>query len=270
MSVNVRGDTPTMIQPLAKHAGALQDLLGRCHESNPPQMRAAYRDHNRSVGISKASLAFFIFVAVYLSGADGSLLAASTPGPQLSWEPPALMTPEVLPNPNGSDDMIAALRIGDTNVTLEKTPLASLQSLFGGTIGHRGDAGDSLSWLCLGGSNSGKSWVLWLESGEIDGDTVGGFRWEAINPGTQLDHRCGQVRAPTGVELPLPLQPGTSQSDLLRTLGAPAARKEGRLLFIHEHEMSLNSESYTATNSISVLLRKGSVWAIEVWKSTVS
>jgi hypothetical protein len=219
-------------------------------------------------------LLFVIFIVCALAFsllAGRSLFAVQASDALVSWRPPKPITPASLPKPLSSDDLMSELRVGDMNVVLEKTPLTSVQSRFGGTIGQHGDAGDYLSWLCLSGANAGKRWILWLESAEIDGGTIGGFRWQALTSTAQVDRRCGHVKdSRGGVELQRPFEPGTSESELLQTLGQPANKQGDRLLFVHEHQVQVNDQSFTATNTISILLHQGAVWAIEVWKSTVS
>lgn len=64
---------------------------------------------------------------------------------------------------------IKDLKAGDMVVTPESTTLGALAAKFGGAIQHRGDAGDSIYWLCY--LVPGKTTiVLTFASGEIGGD----------------------------------------------------------------------------------------------------
>jgi hypothetical protein len=167
--------------------------------------------------------------------------------------------------------MIAGLRVSGQTIVLEDTDLAAVQRHTGGTIGHWGDASDSLSWLCLHGTGPQGDWVLWLMSGEIDGGTVGGFRWQHVERQAQFDTRCQTLpEGRGGVELPVALQLGVTEARVRRIFGEPSAKLGNALLYLHEHELTAHNEPYTAMNTLAVHLRGGVMWAIEVRKSTIS
>jgi hypothetical protein len=94
--------------------------------------------------------------------------------PQTVWRPPPLgrTSKSVATVPR---ELIDRLQVGKFPVILAKTPLAQVQAELGGTVGHVGDASESLSWVCLQGADQRSRWILWLESAEIDEDLVGGF-----------------------------------------------------------------------------------------------
>jgi hypothetical protein len=166
-------------------------------------------------------------------------------------------------------EIITGLRVSGIGIALEGSELAAVKTRAGGTIGHRGDAATALSWLCFHGINPEGDWVLWLMSGEMDGDSVGGFRWQSIGHATEVDRRCQTLpEGQGGVELPVPLRLGMGEAGVLDTLGHPTNRLGNTLLYLHEHEGKIRNEPYTAMNTVAVLLRGGVVWAIEVWKST--
>jgi len=161
------------------------------------------------------------------------------------------------------------VRVSDATVVLEKTKLIDMGAHFKAAIGRRGDAGDYLEWLCLSGADNKRGWVLWLTSGEIDAGAVGGFQWQRIPSGAQVDKRCRKL-PDSVVELPHALRLGMSHGDLLRILGQPTRRQGERLLYVHEEEQVIRNEPYSETNTLVVRFRKGVVWAIGVSKSTVS
>lgn len=97
--------------------------------------------------------------------------------PQFIWK----FDHHALPKGTVPKEMIASLRLSGVTITLEgESELEALPARFGGEIGSQGDAADSLGWLCLHGSDAVGPWVLWLESGEIDGPYVGGFQWRRV------------------------------------------------------------------------------------------
>jgi hypothetical protein len=163
------------------------------------------------------------------------------------------------------------LQLPGLRIFLDSTQLTAVQRRLGGTIGSRGDAGDALHWLCFHGTDGKGGWLLWLESGEINGGAVGGFRWQRAGRTARFDARCRALPdGRRGVELPITLQLGIGEAGALHTLGSPTKRLGGTLLYLHEHEETIHGEPYTATNTLAVLLRGGVVWAIEAWKSTSS
>src|SRR5205823_2702225 len=137
--------------------------------------------------------------------------------------------------------------------------------------GHSGDAGNYLEWLCLHGTDGTGQWVLWLEGGEIHGGTVGGFQWRSVSATAGFDKRCSLLSKANGeITLPVSLRLGTTESEVLRTLGKPTLRQGDKLLFVHEHNETIQGEPYTSTNALSIIIRHGVVWAMETWKTTAS
>lgn len=167
-------------------------------------------------------------------------------------------------------EIITVLRVGNMPVTLGQTMIDDVQKALGGIVGHQGDASESLKWICFqGGTQSGGNWVLWLESGEVDGGTVGGFQLRILSDQTTADKRC-KVLDKSSIDLPFPVQLGSSERDLLKHLGSPTMRRDGKLFFMHQHEEMIRGELYDSVNTLTVLIRDGSVAAIEVWKTTTS
>jgi len=129
---------------------------------------------------------------------------------------------DVLPKATVPKLMITKLRVSDLTIVLEQTELEAVQAHFGGEIGSEGDASKSLGWLCLHGSDAVGRWVLWLESGEIDGPTVGGFQWRRVPDAVQFDERCRRLPdASSNVEMPIELRLGATGTKVLQILGQP-------------------------------------------------
>jgi len=166
--------------------------------------------------------------------------------------------------------IVSRLEVSGQRVVLEETELTAMQKRFGGAIGHRGDAGDALSWLCFCGSDDKGDWVLWLMSSEIDGGRVGGFRWQRVDRMAQLASCPRLSGGKAGVDLPISLRLGMSTSDALLILGKPSERLGQQLFYLHEHERKIHDQPFTAMNTLFIQIREGVVWAIEVWKSTTS
>jgi hypothetical protein len=187
------------------------------------------------------------------------------------WEPPSIVEFPSSVKPTVVREMITSLKVSGLRIVLEDTKLKAAEKRLGGTIGHRGDAGDSLDWLCLHGTGARGDWVLWLMSGEIDAGSVGGVRWQRVGRVAKIDAKCQMLaEGRRDVELPAALRLGIGEAAVLHALGEPSKRLDNALLYLHEREKTIHNQPYTATNTIAILLRGGAVWAIEVWKSTTS
>jgi len=186
------------------------------------------------------------------------------------WEPTLLEdATDEIPKGTVSKEIVGQLQLSGLRIVLEETKMSDVAAKLGGTIGQRGDAADYLEWLCYEVPTSEGRSVLWLLSGEIDGETVGGFQWLSIAASRELDQRC-QILPRGAVEIPLAIRPGIAEAALRSVLGKPTRQKGQRIEYVHEKELEIRKEPFTVTNTLSVLLRNSVVYCIEVWKSTVS
>jgi hypothetical protein len=165
-------------------------------------------------------------------------------------------------------ELVSSLRVSESVITLEKTRLRNVQKQLGGTIGGQGDASEYLQWLCLSGTDKDQRWVLWLESGEIDGGMVGEFQLRRIAVDAKLDSRCQVLKEGSGVVLPFSLRLGMAEEDVLNALGRPTARRRDSLFYRHYHEGVIRNQPYESGNEVTVVVQDGVVWALQVWKST--
>lgn len=185
------------------------------------------------------------------------------------WSPPRVQWPEVEFPSTVPKEMIGKLRIANFPVILEKTYLEAARKRFGGMIGYRGDGGDSESWLCLRGSDADGPWILWLTGGELDGPAISGFQWRRLPSNEAPDRRCGLIPPDIGgIELPLALHPGMTESEMRKALGKPSFVSGKTLIYRHEHQETIHNLPYLSDNSIAIVLRDGAVLAIGVSKST--
>ena len=184
------------------------------------------------------------------------------------WEPPTRAISITSSRPTVAKEMVASLRIATVPIVLEKTTLTEIRAQLGGKIGQRGDAGEFLQWLCYTGSNTGSHWILWLESSEIEGGTVGGLELSRMSSAEKADERCSQLPNGAGVELPNALHLGMNANDLQASLGKPTTTHGETLIFTHEQQETIHGESYTSSNTVTFILRGTAVWTINVWKLT--
>ncbi len=216
-----------------------------------------------------------VIAVLCLATCAGFAQTVGRSGELVIWEPSSVPSfllkidpypPATVPKP-----MITSLDISNFQIMLEDTELKATRARFGGGIGQKGDAGEYAAWLCLQGGDEAGPWVLWLESGEIDGPYVGGFQWRRVPVDAQFDPRCqapgkadSEIRVPTGLRL------GMTEAKVLKILGKPTLRKGDTLVYEHEHNEIIRNEPYTSVNSVIVVLRRGVVLAIYVDKTTSS
>ncbi len=185
--------------------------------------------------------------------------------------PPSIESPIVRFAPTVAKEMVKGLNIANWPIDLEKTDLIAAEEHFGGTIGSRGDAGDALAWLCLYRHDTGGSWVLWLESSEIDGATIGGFQWQQLDDDSVAEGRCQRVKGENvSFNPPRALRLGMKEAEVVKELGQPSMRKGETAVYEHEHNITIHSEPYSVTNIVTITYQNGRVWAVAVTHSTVS
>jgi hypothetical protein len=191
------------------------------------------------------------------------------------WEPPNLWPEAAVSEPTGSRDFMRKLRIGSYTVVLEDTPLRDVSSRFGAAIGRRGDAGEGLEWVCLQGHDPQGRWVLWLESGEVHGPTVGGVLLERLATDVHVDDRCTRLQG-IPLSLPVPVSLGMSKPAVLHSLGQPTADADETLVYSSCHAINLSTEGrrepqpFDLCSSLLVAFKGGVVHAFQVWRTTTS
>lgn len=184
------------------------------------------------------------------------------------WQPPVIQSPLSLP-PSILREMVTTIRLSKILVVLKETKMTQVQKRLSGSFGKRGDAGESLQWLCYYGSDADGRWALWLESSETAAGTVDGFILQRLDSHARMDGRCGNLQT-GGVELPIALKLGTTENGARKILGPPTLKFRGTLVFRHEHTGTFHNQPYTASNTVYLVFRRGVVWAIRVDKDTTS
>ncbi len=184
------------------------------------------------------------------------------------WQPPVIQAPIPLP-PSTLKEMVTTLRVSKILVVLEETKMADVKKRLGGSFGRRGDAASYVEWLCYYGANADGRWVLWLESSETVAGTVDGFILQRLDSDARMDGRCGNLQA-GGVELPIALKLGITETRARKILGPPTLKFRGTLVFHHEHTEIFHNQPHTASNTVYLVLRRGVVWAIRADKDTTS
>jgi hypothetical protein len=191
-----------------------------------------------------------------------------------SWEPPVMWTESSLPEPSGERDFVSRLNLGSLQVVLEQTMLADVSRRFGAPVGHRGDAGESVSWVCLLGQDEEGPWAVWLESGEIHGGAIGAFLLKRRAPAERFDSRCVELAAP--VAIPLPIRLDMSRTEVVRLLGQPLAKSGRTEVYSGCQRVKLQptgaheAQDFDLCSSLYVRFKGELVEAFAVWRTTTS
>lgn len=124
--------------------------------------------------------------------------------------------------------------LGSLHVRFEETTLEDVRRQIGvGSIVHRGDAGDSLSWLCYTIPDGKQSVRLWMTSGELQGNKyVGGITAEVSAAGTQPVASCPLL--PAGfrqIALDQSLWIGAPDAHVRAVFGKPSHEAQGWRMF---------------------------------------
>lgn len=220
-----------------------------------------WRGSRPGIPVRALRLAIYVWLMVALTCA-GQTRQSSSP----IWHPSNIPWVDNIPA-TVSRKMITSLSVAGVPIRLTETSLEDAQRHLGGVAGHSGDAAEYLQWLCLRGRDAGGPWVLWLQSFEVDGPTIGGFQWERVPAGAKFDRRCHAL--PTGttsLRLPLPLRLGMTDAEVRRVLGDPSIRVGPTSFYLYEHDLGLDRMSYTADNSVAMVYHRGKLKAIAaIW-----
>jgi hypothetical protein len=207
------------------------------------------------------------------------LMLANTAQGQSLWQPPALtpgrdQQPQVT-HAESSAILITSINVAGYPVALERTPLQDAHVYLGGVVGHHGDAGGSLTWLCyLQPDRRPPTWILWLEQrGDLyNPSVVSGFQWQTLPARSVPDARCKSL-PPTGkVSLPVPIRLGQSRAAIVHLLGAPTAEYPQALVYSASRQKKIfgtsGAHTFTEIETIAVNFDHGKVAAINVYKAT--
>lgn len=121
----------------------------------------------------------------------------------------------------------------------EETPLGTVrEAVGGGTIQHRGDAGDSVYWLCYRRAQH-RLWVM--SSGEMGGPDhrVTEIVEELTEKDTETPADCGIIPekfAPLVIDGKLHL--GMSRAEVVTALGPPSTSETAQMVYSHAGKLA--------------------------------
>jgi hypothetical protein len=110
-------------------------------------------------------------------------------------------------------------------------------------------------------------------SGEIHGDTVGGFLLRELPQEAAVDPRC--VSMDSSLTLPGPVHIKMSREAFLKTFGVPTADRGDMIFYLHGHQGATLPDSsvdpdFVTYSSLSAVFSSGRLSAIEVWRATTN
>ena len=157
--------------------------------------------------------------------------------------------------------------MGSLVIQLESTQLSDVLSKIGtGEIQHRGDAAESVYWLCYSVPSSANTARLWLMSGEMDGGAVGSIALRLTSSDETATPSCPELpQAYRSVKLGNNISLQNRASDLRRIFGKPSLAANGWLHFDSERDVLLRGEKYTELGGLSVRVIKDRI--VELWVS---
>lgn len=93
-----------------------------------------------------------MLIALSIAVAQQTSRPAELPAP--TWAPPSIEQPSVSPPPTVPKTIVTRISVAGSPITLEHTLLGNVGKQLGVVAGHRGDAGESIEWLCFYGKDA--------------------------------------------------------------------------------------------------------------------
>ena len=122
------------------------------------------------------------------------------------------------------------ITLGELRITLEQTELKQVQQTLGGKIDHKGDAADSLYWLCY--TLPGMNQRLWLASDEMGAGSINHIYAVAGTQPASQSCPAPKIAVKQAPALDNGLWLGASQKQVNSLLGKPTLRKGRWLTFL--------------------------------------
>ena len=138
--------------------------------------------------------------------------------------PPPKYPLKKIPAPTLSSPPVSSLTMGKFVIKLETTSLENvLKSIKAGKIAQRGDASESLEWICYSMTDQYNPVRLWLLSGEIDDGNVGAVVIRSMSTKDKASKKCPELpESFKPVKLDRKIWIHTSESDAREILGKPS------------------------------------------------
>ena len=193
-------------------------------------------------------------------------LSVGSASAQTIWEPLPFQNGQF--KANGSADILPSLEVAGVPVILEETPFYNVQARLGGVFAQKGDAGNTVKWLCYYQLDSPVQWVIWLLGGELDDNKVMGFRWQNLPRSAVPDRRCAALPASGTIVLHAPIAIGQTASQAIAALGMPSGSRGNLLYYDHARTFIRDKLPWTTISTAVVSVRADRVETVEVWRVT--
>jgi len=165
--------------------------------------------------------------------------------------------------------LVKDIQLGSLRIVMEKTRLTELARRFPETeIHHRGDAGDSLTWVCYTVRGSSGSFHIWLDSGELEGgDAIDGV---VVSPATGAPRpECPGVNIGKGpVALDGGVWLGATISAVRGRLGRPSRVYQSMLYYDFRLPLHDDSRDCSIGGGLSLEIEGGIVSRLWADKTT--
>jgi hypothetical protein len=185
------------------------------------------------------------------------------------WEPPKWDFPQDA-KATVPKEIVSKLRVSNVVITLEDTRLDKVEQLLGGTAGAKGNAGDSMQWLCFHGTDGAGQWVLWLESKEIDAGYVGSFQWQRLSSDAKIDSPMSRSQRYDRNEARCASETRDGRSRCVKDSWQAFVAAGEKLIYLHEHEGSVNGVPFDLSNIVVVRVHGGEITSIAASKTKSS
>jgi len=162
--------------------------------------------------------------------------------------------------------------MGKFVVKLETTSLEKvLKTIKAGKIAQRGDASESLEWICYSIIDKNNPVRLWLLSGEIDGGNVGTVVIRSMSTKDKASKKCPELpESFKPVKLDSKIWIHTTEYDVREILGKPSLESRGWLLYSSEQMFkndprakAWGEHDWTVYGSLDLRIRSGKI--VEMW-----
>jgi len=186
--------------------------------------------------------------------------------------PPPEYPLKKIPTPTLSSPPVSALTMGKFVVKLETTSLEKvLKTIKAGKIAQRGDASESLEWICYSITDQYNPVRLCLLSGEIDSGNVGTIVISSMSRKDKTSKKCPELpESFKPVKLDRNIWVHTTESDVREILGKPSLESRGWLQYRSEQifyndprAKAWDEYDWTVYGSLGLRIRSGKV--VEMW-----
>ena len=159
---------------------------------------------------------------------------------------------------------------GKFNIQLESTELDDvLRTIKTGIIQHKGDASESVDWLCYQISDIANPVRIWIMSGEIDGGFVGTIVISRANIEDKPTQTCPELPAafrPVNTDCGIWLH--NQIIDFEKLFGKPSLTVDDWIHYKSERKVLVRGSEFFEIGSLSARFVEGRVVELWISKST--